>query len=302
MIPRILVLIIVSILVAGCISAPEKPPEENATIQLSSSPAGAEVLLDNESQGSTPVVIANVRPGNHTIEYRLKGYRNWQETVTVPSGKSNFFTALTVKQAAAKTTTPVPVKTGTPRLTAKASRNPLIIGDPDTFSGIATDTSGVSLTLFGPGYYADGILLDKVSPNSGGLWNYKWSPGDKIRPGSYSLIVANAEKTASAEVQFAAIGNGEVTVTMNSYAVGRGDTAAFRGMCTTGAPNIRITLFGPGRYVSGVDLATVPVTAEETWSYKFPVDKSMQTGLYTVSVSDVPKTSTGTKQFTIGFA
>jgi len=297
---EILTLIVVSVLLAGCITT-EEPPE-TGTLQLTSSPSGADVFLDNESQGITPVMIMNVRLGNHTIEYRMTGYRNWTDTITVPPGTLHFFTAMTAEPALQLTTKiPTPTKATTVRVTGKAGSDQMLVGNSEVFSGTATGTSGVTLTLYGPGYYTNGIVFDRVKPNSAGLWSYTWSPGTKIQSGSYTLVVNDVGKTVSVEVKFTVIGNGEVTVTPNSHALARGDTVILSGMCTTGAPTVRITLFGPGKYTSGVVIGTISVTSDNTWSFRYLVDKTMLTGTYTISVSDLPKTTTGTSQFSVGF-
>jgi hypothetical protein len=303
MIREILTLIVVSVLLAGCITdTPSEIPPETGTIQLTSSPSGAEVYLDNESQGTTPVMIMNIVPGNHTIKYRMTGFRCWTDTITVPSGTSHFFTALTAEPASQPTIKiPTPTKATTIQVTAKAGRSQMLIGDSEVFSGTATGTSGVTLTLFGPGHYENGILLEKVKPNAAGLWSYTWSPGTKIQSGSYTLVAVDAGNTTPVDVKFLVIGNGEVTVNMNRYSLSRGDTVSFFGICTTSAPSVKLTLFGPGKYTSGVVIGTLAVTSENSWSFEYPVDKTMVTGTYTISVNDEPKTSTTTTQFTIGY-
>ncbi|MFA5267882.1 MAG: PEGA domain-containing protein [Methanoregula sp.] len=303
MIREILTLIVFSVLLAGCITdTPSEIPPETGTIQLTSSPSGAEVYLDNESQGPTPVMILNIVPGNHTIEYRMTGFRCWTETITVPSGTSHFFSALTAETASQPTIKkPTPTKATPAQVTVKAAKSQMLVGDSEVFSGTATGTSGVSLTLFGPGYYENGILLDKVKPNAAGLWSYTWSPGTKIQSGSYTLVAGDTGKTTSVNVKFLVIGNGEVTVNMNRYSLSKGDTVSFFGICTTRAPSVKLTLFGPGKYTSGAVIGTLSVTSDNAWSFQYPVDKTMLTGTYTISVSDVPKTSTSSTQFTIGY-
>ena len=75
MIRKIFILLFVSILLAGCISG---EPAEKGTLQLTSSPTGAEIYLDNQYQGDHPGTISGVEPGNHTLEFRLKGYKSWK--------------------------------------------------------------------------------------------------------------------------------------------------------------------------------------------------------------------------------
>jgi hypothetical protein len=300
MIREILILIFVSILLAGCITS--QPPEKS-TLQLSSLPTGAEIYVDNEYRGSTPSTISEVEPGNHTLEYRSTGYRSWKATITVPSGTSNYFAALTAQPGSQQYTDTSPMATQVPATVAvRVSREQMIVGDANIFSGTATGTSSLTLTLFGPGYYANGIVLDTVKPNAGDDWRYTWNPGTKIRSGTYTIVVYDAGRTVSDQAQFTAIGGGVVTVTPSSYAVGTGDTVTLSGRCTTGAQNIELMLFGPERFSTGVDLGTFSITADQTWSYRYKTDSTMPTGIYTIYASDVPKTTSGSSQFTIGFA
>ena len=300
MMREILVLALVSILLAGCISS---QPAEKGTLQLTSSPAGAEIYLDNQYRGTTPSTIDGVEYGSHTLEYRSKGYNSWKDTITVLSGTSHYFAALTAHPGSEPGADKSPTATAVPTaVTVRVSRDQMIVGDTNTFSGTATGTSSVILTLFGPGYYTDGIVLDQVKPGAADAWSYRWNPGAAIQSGTYTIVVSDAGKTVSDRSQFTAIGDGVVSVSPSSYAIGRGDSLTLSGRCSTGAPNVNLVLFGPERFASGVDLGTYSVMADETWSFRFTADSTMPTGVYTVYASDVPKTTSGSSQFTIGFA
>ena len=106
----------------------------------------------------------------------------------------------------------------------------------------------------------------------------------------------------SRRASFTVIGDGVVSVSPNSYAIVTGETVVLSGRCTTGAPTVRVVLSGPGRFAGGVDLGNVAVAADQTWSLRYTTDISMPTGVYSVYVSDVPQSTTGSSQFTIGFA
>lgn len=300
MIREILVLALVSILLAGCISS---QPAEKGTLQLTSSPAGAEIYLDNQYRGTTPSTIDGIEYGSHTLEYRSKGYNSWKDTITVQSGTSHYFAALTAQPGSETGSDRNPTVTTVPAaMTIRVSRDQMIIGDTNTFSGTATGTSSVILTLFGPGYYADGIILDRAKPGAADAWSYTWNPGASIQSGTYTIVVSDVEKTVSGRSQFTAIGNGVVTVTPSNYAIGKGSTVIFSGKCTTGAQKVEIVLFGPERFAGGIGLGSFSVMADETWSYRFATDVTMPTGIYTIYASDVPKTTSGSSQFTVGYA
>lgn len=66
------------ILICGCTS---KTPEKTGSIQVTSTPSGAEVYFDNEYRGTTPNTINSVATGSHTIELRYRDYQNWFTTI-----------------------------------------------------------------------------------------------------------------------------------------------------------------------------------------------------------------------------
>ena len=291
----VLPILITCVLLSGCLS------EESlvkGTLQITSSPSGAEVYIDGQFQGSTPSTVANVAPGNHTLEYRYPGYKSWTSVITVPSGTSNFFAALEPLQGSGgQNVTPTPPPSST--VTVRVSNILMIIGESNVFSGTCTDCSKVLLTLYGPGYYAQGISLEPQKPNSASAWSYTWNPGYSIQSGRYTLVVEDGQKTTSDRAEFSVVGGGEVSITSNSYAAVRGDTLRFSGQCTTGAQSVRLVLVGPEQFSSGIELGPVSVTAEKTWSFRYTLDSAMPTGLYTVYVYDIPKTASDTIQFTV---
>lgn len=296
----VLVLVLVSILLAGCITS---QPAEKGTLQLTSSPAGAEIYLDDQYRGTTPSTISDVVPESHTLEFRMKGYKSWKAVVIVPSGTSNYFAALTAQPGSEQETDIGSLETAAApaKVMVRVSRDQMIVGDSNTFSGTATGTSSVIPTLFGPGYYANGIVLDQVKPDAASHWSYTWNPGTKIQAGTYTIIVYDAGNTVSDRTSFTVIGNGIVSVSTNSRAIGKGETIVLSGRCTTGAPNVRVVLFGPDRFGSGIELGNFPVMADQTWSFRYATDLTMPAGIYSVYVSDVPQTATGSSQFTIGY-
>ena len=295
---EILVSILVCcVLISGCISSQEK-----GTLQLASSPSEAQVYLDSQYQGSTPSTVTNVEPGNHTLEFRSPGYQSWSTVILVSSGTSHYYAALTrlpdtqVLQDKTPLIIPSP-----PKVTVQASKETMIIGDSILFSGTSSGPDNVLLTLYGPGYYTYGVLLDKPSVNSVGSWDYTWNPGFSIQSGSYTLVVEDAKKTTSGRVEFSAVGGGIVSIAANSYAAAPGESITFSGQCTTGAQNVLLVLYGPARYSSGTELGSLSCLADKTWNFKYTLESSMPAGYYTMYVYDLPKTASSTTQFTVGF-
>ena len=301
MIRKFFIIIFVSILLAGCVTS---QPAESGTLQITSSPTGAEIYLDNQYKGTTPSTIPDVVPGSHILEFRMKNYKSWKAAVTVPSGTSNYDGVLTAQPGSemGADISPTATAVAPPAVTVQVGRDQIIIGDSNLFSGTATGTSSVTLTLYGPGHYANGVVLGTVKPSAARSWSYTWNPGTKIQSGTYTIIVHDADQIVSDRATFTAIGNGEVSVSTNSRSIGNGDTIVLSGRCSTGAPSVRVVLFGPERFAGGVDLGSFPVMADQTWSFRYTTDLSMPTGIYSVYVSDVPQTTTGSSQFTLGYS
>jgi hypothetical protein len=80
-----LCLVVLSVFLAGCDSAPVRP-QETGSVRILSSPAGAEIYLDGEYRGTTPATVTVVPAGNHTLEIRESGYERWSSPVTVRAG------------------------------------------------------------------------------------------------------------------------------------------------------------------------------------------------------------------------
>ncbi len=304
-IPVILIpLVVFCMLVSGCVST-QSP--ETGTVRFESSPVGAEIYFDNEYRGTTPGTLSGVVPGNHTLEYRYSGYTPWAAPVTVVTGTSQFYAVLSPETGvigSVGTTTPVPqespVVSGS-ELTVKISKDPMIIGESAAFSGSGPENREIVLTLYGPGSYSGGVVLAKPKSNEIGLWSYTWTPGTKIQSGSYTIIAGEPGSALSARAAFKVIGGGEVTVIPNRYAASQGSTIKFSGRCTSGADNVRLVLYGPGRYSGGSELGIVSVLADDSWSYSYVLEAAMPTGTYTITVYDVPKTASGSSTFTVGY-
>jgi hypothetical protein len=291
------------VLLAGCVN---ETTQEKGTIQFTSSPTGAQVYFDSQFRGTTPVSLTGIEPGNHAIEFRYPGYQSWSEIMVVSAGRNNVFAALSpqspmVTEIPSVTTAPGESSSSAILLTAKAGKDPMIVGDSNTFTGTATGTKNVIVTIYGSGIFASGSTSLPKDVDSLGNWAYVWNPGSKILPGTYRAVVADPDKKTSVQVPFEVIGNGEVTVIPNTYAISRGNTVQFSGLCTTHAPEVELVLYGPDRYAGGILLGIVSVQANENWNFAYRFDDTVPTGTYTMKVYDVPKTTSGSVQFTVGF-
>ena len=56
------------------------------TVFIDSNPRGARILIDGRDLAPTPLMVRQLRPGTHTLELRLPGYRTWTQRLTVAAG------------------------------------------------------------------------------------------------------------------------------------------------------------------------------------------------------------------------
>lgn len=298
--------IIACIVVSGCTLS---QTSGKGTLQFSTSPEGAQIYLDNQYYGTTPSTLPDVSVGAHTLEFRSSGYQNWKANITVPSGSSTFSAALTpvqsqtttVTQDTGETVTPEPVATTTsaPKVTILENQAVMTIGSTQTFSGTCTGSDTVLLMLYGPGAYTAGKQVAQTPVGADNSWRYTWNPGYSVMSGTYTLIAYDQQKTASDKISFSVVGGGTVSIVAGNTVVSQGSTASFSGLCTTGAKSVTLTLYGPGQFAGGVDLATLPLNADQTWSYKYLFDLTKPLGSYTMSVRDAQNTASDSVTITL---
>jgi hypothetical protein len=65
----------------------DKPATEETkgSINVTSNPTGADVLLDGDFVGNTPAVLKPI-PGKHTITVKLVGFKDWSREIAVQAG------------------------------------------------------------------------------------------------------------------------------------------------------------------------------------------------------------------------
>jgi hypothetical protein len=101
---------------SGCATTP-------GTLEISSSPPDAQVFLDNQYKGMTPLTIPEVPPGNHSLELRLKGYEPWSISGTVEDGGD-----VRVQATLVPVTLPGPVTTDSQGIPVPAAGEPIQTG------------------------------------------------------------------------------------------------------------------------------------------------------------------------------
>ena len=83
----------------GNAGAESKPAESAAkeAVNVSSNPAGADVLVDGEFVGNCPAVL-KLGSGKHTVAVKMSGYKDWSREISVQSGSEVQLTANLEKQ------------------------------------------------------------------------------------------------------------------------------------------------------------------------------------------------------------
>jgi PKD repeat protein len=66
-------------------------PAGIGSLAVTSDPPGAEVYIDDGFKGVSPVTIAGLSEGNHTVSVQLQGYENMSETITITAGQTGRF-------------------------------------------------------------------------------------------------------------------------------------------------------------------------------------------------------------------
>jgi len=75
------------------LQASPQPPRNTGTVTVTSNPTGAQVYVDGNYQGKTPMTVT-LYPGSHTFRLSLSGYNDYVTTVNVNAGSSQTINAV----------------------------------------------------------------------------------------------------------------------------------------------------------------------------------------------------------------
>jgi uncharacterized protein YceK len=148
-------LLVLGAFLSGCSTTND---HTTGTVQVASSPSGAEVYLDKESHGTTPNTITAVPAGSHTVELRENGYDTSSAPVTVTSGSTANITAALVPVLA---TMPVTFATSTPA--AKNDLPQIHIDGYWTYPSVRSDSNPVPLLVHVDGFNVDSMDAREVT-------------------------------------------------------------------------------------------------------------------------------------------
>ena len=93
------------------------PVPADGSIFVSSYPSGANVYLDNEYMGLTPLTLNNIENGIHPVMVRLAGYWDWTRTVDVYGDSSSLSATLIPVTTTTTVITTIPTTVATVRKT-----------------------------------------------------------------------------------------------------------------------------------------------------------------------------------------
>jgi len=91
-------------------ATPSPTPDTTGQINVGSSPAGANVFLDNGLKGFTPNVLSDIPAGSHTLTLRMNGYQDWTSTVNVAAGSYTQVSGTLTPVSSPTNPTPQPTK------------------------------------------------------------------------------------------------------------------------------------------------------------------------------------------------
>jgi hypothetical protein len=140
----------------------------DASIDISSSPSGADVELDGSFVGDTPSAVG-VLPGDHTISVKRSGYRIWEKKIKITSGKVSISAELEPEgkesSGAATATTPEPEDSKQKAVLA-ASEHPVVPAAPANGTASASSSESFGTVSFtsdpsGAEVYVDDALMGK---------------------------------------------------------------------------------------------------------------------------------------------
>jgi hypothetical protein len=140
----IISLLVLAVFLSGCSTT---TPHMTGTVQVASSPPGAEVYLDNEYHGTTPNNITAVPAGIHTLEIREEGYDRWSTPLPVTGGKTTTVMATLVP---VPVTMPVTFATATPAVKTDLPR--IHIDGYWTYPPVRSETNPVPLLVHTDGF------------------------------------------------------------------------------------------------------------------------------------------------------
>ena len=96
-------LVLIALAFTGCVSVQKtgegktSPPPETTAVSFRSVPEDAEVYINGQFRGTTPVTL-HLAAGTHSIEIRFDGYQPWSRELVVVAGDDTRVAATLVNE------------------------------------------------------------------------------------------------------------------------------------------------------------------------------------------------------------
>jgi PKD repeat protein len=160
-------------------------PQKNGSVAVTSVPNGASVTLDDQYEGTTPVIIVDVLPGNHDISLMYPGYNPLNQSISVGSSQTTAVNANLVMS-----TNPAAGTGSLAVITDPAGAHVSVDGDvkgvsPATIPGLSSGTHTLLLKL--EDYYD---LSTTVNVTAGQTQNYTTGLRKAFRPSAVEIGLA----------------------------------------------------------------------------------------------------------------
>ncbi|HVP95160.1 MAG TPA: PEGA domain-containing protein [Methanoregulaceae archaeon] len=246
------------------------------TLQVSSTPSGAKLVLDNVNKGTTPVTVENILAGSHTISLSKDGYYDYTADIAISGGKTTTVSVPLASISAAAN--------GTLFVNSTPSGATVIIDDivagftPATFKNIIPGDHIVTLTLSGYDDYTEtvSVMSDTTSTVNVDLAKINPAPGsvrvtstpslatvylDNVNKGTTPLTLDNVG-AGSHTILLRKIGYNDYRTSINVIS---GKTVTVSATLTvagqkTGTLNIKSIPSGATISLDGVNKGSTPMT------------------------------------------
>jgi len=80
--------------------------DSTGSLSVTTTPAGAEVSIDNEVKGISPTMISGISPGGHALKITKAGYQDFSTTITIEAGRVREYSTGLAEAGSGTTTIP----------------------------------------------------------------------------------------------------------------------------------------------------------------------------------------------------
>jgi hypothetical protein len=77
----------------SAVLVPESTPSSTGSMSISSSPSGANIFVDNNFVGISPLTTGDIASGDHTVTFKMDGYQEYTTTALVNAGTTSTVSA-----------------------------------------------------------------------------------------------------------------------------------------------------------------------------------------------------------------